>query len=81
VERDLVLRGPARYDEETGNYKGVGYRDLFVSALLVDSIATVMDPDEKSDLVPTRGLSLFIEDANDESPNDSNTATDAKRQD
>jgi len=75
IERDLSLRGPARHDEETRNYKGVGYRDLFISASLVDSIATVADVNEKSDLMPSRESSLFIENPNERAPNNNTTTT------
>lgn len=44
IERDIVLREPARYDADTSEYRAVGYRDMFIPAQLVDSIATVATP-------------------------------------
>jgi hypothetical protein len=58
-ERDIVLRDPCRYDESKGEYLGIGYRDIFVQALLVDSIATAMDPKLDQDSKVAFGKRLF----------------------
>jgi hypothetical protein len=58
AERDLVLREPARYDADAGEYRAVGYRDMFIPAQLVDSIATVANPGE-ADRLTAIGQPLF----------------------
>lgn len=46
AERDIVLGGPSLYDAQTHKYGAVGYRDLFLQAPLIDSIATVAGDDD-----------------------------------
>ncbi len=62
-ERDVVLREPARHDGKSGQYQAVGYRDLFVQAPLVDSMATLMSDDDKSATIPSEGKPHLIEAA------------------
>ena len=58
TERDLVLREPALYDADTSEYRSIGYRDMFIPAQLVDSIATVANPGE-TDRLTEIGQPLF----------------------
>jgi hypothetical protein len=60
TDRDLVLRDPAKWNPETNSYCRLHYRDLFVPAALLESIATVYDPDKDRDATPP-GQPLFAD--------------------
>ena len=60
-ERDIILTEPAKFDEESRRYLVTAYRDLFVRAELVQSIATVALPSD-SHIGRPIGQSLFQPD-------------------
>jgi len=63
-ERDIVLAEPALYSEKEKNYRTIPYRQLFLPASMISSIATVHDPDSDKRITKI-GTNLFTEDVDD----------------
>jgi hypothetical protein len=65
-DRDLVLRDPSRLDATSNVYVGMGYRDIFIPASLIDSVGTLAKP-EDAHAFTRAGMPLFSQTVNDES--------------
>ncbi len=67
-ERDIIITEPAKYRDDVSNYIALGYQHLFLPARLVESIATMHDPELETRItkVDQTIVSGEIQENNDE---------------
>lgn len=58
-ERDVVLKEPAKYDDEKGQYIALNYQYLFIPAARIDMIAAVHNPKLDKERITNIGESIF----------------------